>query len=66
MQKLLDSVPSSVKDTCRDAVWRAETSREGLVVYEADESVMKVGKIARKCEELLIGERLEITLGLLK
>ncbi len=27
---------------------------------------MKIGEIARECEELLIRERLEIALGLLK
>ena len=31
-----------------------------------DEPVMKIGEIARECEELLIRERLEIALGLLK
>ena len=37
-----------------------------MVVHLTDKAVMKVGEIARECEELLIGERLEIALGLLK
>jgi len=65
-QKFLDGVLSSVKNACGDTVRCPETSCQRLVVHEADKSVMEVGEIARKCEELLIGERLEIALGLLK
>lgn len=49
-----------------DAQRREERPCEGLVVHKTDEPVMEVSEIARECEELLIRERLEIALGLLK
>ena len=66
VQKFLDCVLSSVKDSSSDSVRRSETASERLVVYETDEAVVEGGKIARECEELLIRERLEIVLGSLK
>ena len=37
-----------------------------LVIHLTDEAVVEGGKIARECEKILIGEGLEVALGLLK
>lgn len=66
MQKFLYGVLPSVEDSRRNTVWCPELPTERLVVYETDETVMKRGKIARECKKILIGEGLEIALGLLK
>jgi len=66
MQKFLYCVRSSIEDSRSNTVGSPELPTEGLVVYETDESVMKGCKIACECKKILIGEGLEITLGLLK
>lgn len=66
MQKFLYCVLSSIEDSRRNTVWCPELPTDGLVVYETDKSVVKGCKIARECKKILIGEGLEVALGLLK
>ena len=66
MQKFLYGVLPSVEDSRRNTVGCPELPAERLVVYETDKSVVKGCKIARKCKKILIGEGLEVALGLLK
>ena len=66
MQKFLYGVLSSIEDSRRNTVWCPELPTDGLVVYETDKSVVKGCKIARECKKILIGEGLEVALGLLK
>jgi len=65
-QKFLNGILPSVENLRCDAVGCPEFAVERLVVYKTDESVVKGGKIARECEKLLITERPEEALGLLK
>ena len=65
---MLSKCLRNARDICLflDLHLRTEIAVQGLIVYDADNTVMQFGQVARDCKELSVAECAEVGFGRLQ